>query len=253
MLLKKPVPAFFRLSEIFLVLFAMFFITSALSLLSYFLLEGFSSGVSILVSGSATEKLLRYGIVIAPLGSLATVGVVVALLRTRELDLAGLGLRRVSGWKNVFGYSLALTVAIMVVGVAFQHLLARFGLKPDFSDFAFVEGDLLFFLFAITVFTWVSAAFTEEVVFRGFVLNNFRSIIGENETSWHVANVGQAAIFAVMHFNQGWGGVIPIFFVGLMFGYVYIRSGRNLWIPIIAHGMIDMIGFTQLYLGLVKT
>lgn len=252
MLSQQKMSNLIRLSEVFLVLFAMVFITSALSLLVYFLSEGFLSGVSNLVSGSANEKLLRDSVVIAPLGSLGTVGVVVSLLKARGLSLIGLGLHWSKRWEKVFGYSLVLTVVILIVGIGFELLLAHFGLKPDFSDFKFVEGDLFFYLFAITVFTWVSAAFTEEVVFRGFILNNLKSVVGEKEMGWQLANVGQATLFAVMHFNQGWGGVIPIFFVGLTFGYLYIRSGRSLWIPIVTHGMIDMIGFTQLYFGFAE-
>lgn len=36
---------------------------------------------------------------------------------------------------------------------------------------------------------------------------------------------------------------------GLLFGALYLASGRNLWTAIIAHGVNDTVGFTLIYLG----
>ena len=43
--------------------------------------------------------------------------------------------------------------------------------------------------------------------------------------------------------------MLMIFAIGLILGAVFIRCGRNLWPVIVAHGVIDTIGITALYLG----
>jgi membrane protease YdiL (CAAX protease family) len=35
----------------------------------------------------------------------------------------------------------------------------------------------------------------------------------------------------------------------VIFGIAYLANGRNLWAPIIAHGVYDTIGFVLIYLG----
>ena len=38
-------------------------------------------------------------------------------------------------------------------------------------------------------------------------------------------------------------------FAGLIYGTLYLASGRNLWAPIIAHGMTDTMSFLIIYTG----
>jgi membrane protease YdiL (CAAX protease family) len=37
---------------------------------------------------------------------------------------------------------------------------------------------------------------------------------------------------------------------GLLFGLLYLKAGRNLWLPIFAHGFSDTIGLALIYFGL---
>lgn len=52
-----------------------------------------------------------------------------------------------------------------------------------------------------------------------------------------------------MHASQGVSGVLLTGLVGAVFGYAYLRSNRNLWALILAHGLVDTWGVTTLYLG----
>jgi membrane protease YdiL (CAAX protease family) len=36
---------------------------------------------------------------------------------------------------------------------------------------------------------------------------------------------------------------------GLVFGVLYLATGRNLWAPILAHGIYDTVGFLLIFLG----
>ena len=58
-------------------------------------------------------------------------------------------------------------------------------------------------------------------------------------------------LFGLGHFYQGVAGVASSTVSGLFFGVLYLKSGRNLWLPILAHGFSDTIGLALIYLGLV--
>jgi membrane protease YdiL (CAAX protease family) len=59
-----------------------------------------------------------------------------------------------------------------------------------------------------------------------------------------------STIFGIVHWVEGPLGIMNTFIMGLILGAVYLRSGRNLWITIIAHGLANSIRFLFLYLGL---
>jgi membrane protease YdiL (CAAX protease family) len=46
-------------------------------------------------------------------------------------------------------------------------------------------------------------------------------------------------------------GAVGSTFSGLFFGTLYLASGGNLWLPILAHGFSDTIAMALIYLGLV--
>ena len=101
--------------------------------------------------------------------------------------------------------------------------------------------DYLLFLFPVA---WGSAAVGEELLVRGYLL--YRMEILSN--TW-IAVILQALIFSLAHLYQGWMGVINIFVLALVFGIVFVRSGRSLWPLILAHGLIDTIAITLIYIG----
>ncbi len=79
---------------------------------------------------------------------------------------------------------------------------------------------------------------TEEIVFRGFLLNKIEEFI---EFWW--ANIIVAVLFVTIHFPiwlMSEGGitiykVLPVLALGVLFGYIYKKSD-SLWAPIIIHG-----------------
>jgi membrane protease YdiL (CAAX protease family) len=75
-------------------------------------------------------------------------------------------------------------------------------------------------------------------------------LFGEQKrSSWVIGLVVSSVIFGLVHFHQGPGGMLGVGVVGLVYGYFYLRSGRNLWVPIIAHGLTGTIRFILLYLS----
>ncbi|HEY9060332.1 MAG TPA: type II CAAX endopeptidase family protein [Pseudobacteroides sp.] len=89
---------------------------------------------------------------------------------------------------------------------------------------------------------------TEEIVFRGFLLNKIEEFI-----EFWGANILVAILFVTIHFpiwiiNEGGitiMKVIPVMALGILFGYAYKKTG-SLWTSIIIHGannfMVAVIG-----------
>lgn len=102
------------------------------------------------------------------------------------------------------------------------------------------------FNFNIPVGFWLNGiifvGLSEEVVFRGYLLQKIESI-----SSFWIANIISAFLFAIMHFpiwimvkNLGALEIISeirsMIFMGLIFGYVF-KKAQSLWSPIIAHSV----------------
>lgn len=181
-------------------------------------------------------------------------GMVVPLLAaTWFLKRDGMGWRDVGFAKRMplahfIGFTVATLVAAFVLAaVLLRSILEALGLPPQDTSALklLIEGNTLYFLLFLIPVSWGSAAFGEELLVRGFLLNRIECLT--RSPVWAV--VGQAAIFAIAHLYQGITGVLVIFVIGLIFGAVFIRCGRNLWPVIAAHGLIDTIGITSIYLG----
>ena len=141
----------------------------------------------------------------------------------------------------------AVLSAYLLVILLLGPLVEAAGLPPqDLSSLkVLIEGNTVYFLMFLLPVSWGSAAFGEELLVRGFLLNRLECAA----QSPAIAVVGQAAIFALAHTYQGVTGALMVFVVGLVFGVVFLRSGRNLWPVIVAHGIIDTIAITSIYLG----
>jgi len=122
------------------------------------------------------------------------------------------------------------------------------GKLPDVSFFAALEGNLHFLLISLTV-AWTLAALGEEFVYRGYLLTRIARALGGEPRAWRAALVATSILFGVGHAYQGWSGVISAGLGGFLFGLLYLATGRNLWVCMIAHGTTDTVGFLLLYLG----
>jgi CAAX protease family protein len=172
------------------------------------------------------------------------------MLWLRGVGWRNLGLRRPSSWRS----TLLLGVGI---GIAYQYfslyitepLIARItGRLPDVSQFAPLIGNK-FFLVLSLVASWTLAAFGEELVYRGYFMNRVADLVGATRTGWLICLIVVSILFGVTHLYQGPSGIIVITLTGLLFGALYLATGRNLWVPIIVHGVNDTVGFILIFLG----
>ncbi len=172
------------------------------------------------------------------------------MLWLRGVGWRNLGLRRPTSWRS----TLLLGVAI---GIGYQYfslfviepLIARVtGELPDVSQFAPLIGNT-FFLFLSIIVSWSLAGFGEELVFRGYFMNRVADLVGANRAGWLISLIVVSILFGITHLYQGMSGIIVITLTGLLLGALYLATGRNLWVPIIVHGVNDTVGFILIYLG----
>ncbi len=170
-------------------------------------------------------------------------------LRVRGLAWSDVGLRRPQWIRVAIAIplgGLAAYAAAWGAGAA----LSRLGVHhADFSKFSSLRHDTAEYLFLLLPVSWGTAAFGEEMIFRGFILGSLLNV--SDRRVWAVAAlVLQATVFGLLHLYQGVGGAAVEGTVGLVLGVVWLLTGRNLWACIIMHGLTDSFAMTALYLGL---
>ncbi|MFM2394195.1 MAG: hypothetical protein RLZZ546_2177 [Bacteroidota bacterium] len=90
------------------------------------------------------------------------------------------------------------------------------------------------------IFLALAAGICEEIIFRGFLINYIKELMGGSPYSNYMALIIPSVIFSISHIYQGWLAVIKIFFLSLLFGAIFILS-KSLLIVIIIHVLVDLI------------
>src|SRR5256885_16354812 len=84
---------------------------------------------------------------------------------------------------------------------------------------------------------------------RGYLLTRIARVLGDTPRAWLAALVVTSIVFGVGHQYQGLSGMITAGLGGFVFGLLYLVTGRNLWVSVIAHGTMATVGFLLLFLG----
>ena len=149
--------------------------------------------------------------------------------------------------------TFALALGLAVVIYAFAEFLMdpllerRLDAEIDTSSFANMAGDWKRFL-GYLLSGWLIGGLLEETVFRGFLVTYGERLFGAG-AAWPMALFG-AVLFGFSHLYQGPVGMISTGVLGLIFAAIYLRSGRNLTLAILTHGLVDTIYFTLAFTGL---
>lgn len=146
---------------------------------------------------------------------------------------------------GAFVAAVAVFLAMQTIAVVF---LTALGLAPsgiDQSRFNQIEGNLPLFILMV-ILAWTTIAFGEELFYRAFLITR---MIDFTSIGQGLAILIGGIIFGVVHFAEGPVGILSNGAFGVMFGWIYVRSGRNQWITIIGHGLINTLRFTLLYVG----
>lgn len=82
----------------------------------------------------------------------------------------------------------------------------------------------------------ITAAVCEETAFRGYIMTRVKGVF--RKSSWVLPVILSTFAFASGHSYQGIGGLILLFFYGLMFCGLYLMT-RSLWPCVLAHFIQD--------------
>lgn len=206
----------------------------------------------VVLAGSILSKLgitQLEGSLAGSLTVLLSIGIATVLLRRGGRSWANYGLAAHPRWRRTLGVALLLLVGTMTVTGILQLLIRTAGVPPpDYSRFAALRGNPKLLVMTLGI-AWSTAAFGEEMLVRGFLLNRLAEAWGESRAAWTGALFASSALFGLAHFYQGLSGMLLTGTIGLVFGTVYLAVGRNLWVTILAHGTIDTISLVALYAG----
>jgi uncharacterized protein len=166
----------------------------------------------------------------------------------RGLSWRDVGLGRSKAWWKVALQAVlaALFIAIVVNLVTAPLVHRLVSSSANNSRFENIRGNFMGLLGWLSV-AWTLAAFGEEMIFRGYLMNRIADLVGRTRMGWIISLFGSSLIFGLGHGYQGLVGIINTATIGLLLGTLYLINKRNLWVNIVCHGVIDSISLISLY------
>jgi membrane protease YdiL (CAAX protease family) len=172
-------------------------------------------------------------------------------LRLRDGSLHPANLRRPASWIKTLLVAVAAAVALQLGSeLIVAPLAARFThtnqsvssiLKAPMHDWRWLLSTL--------ALIWSFAAFGEEIGYRGYLLERAADLGNHAKAALVFALLVSAVLFGFGHFYKGPAGIIDSTYSGLILGGVYLLQKRNLWAPILAHGLSDTVAVVFLFMG----
>lgn len=143
----------------------------------------------------------------------------------------------------------AMAVFTFYVFVIVPLITKLTGAPIDYSSLDFLEGNLKVSLAFILVM-WATAAFGEEIIFRGYFIQQFVKFFGDSKVSIVINIVLFASFFGFMHMQQGITGQLVTGVMGVIFGSIFYLRKYDLWFMVVMHGVFNTIGVVCFYFGL---
>ena len=163
-----------------------------------------------------------------------------------------IGLANPASWPKTILAGVAAAIGAVAVFVLAQAIavgvITVLGLEIpgiDQARFNPLEGNISLLLLML-VLAWTTIAFGEELFYRAFLMSRLVDHAGMGNK---LAILVSAIIFGCAHFAEGPVGIFSNGAFAVLFGWIYLRSGRNLWITLIGHGLINTLRFMLLYAG----
>lgn len=171
-------------------------------------------------------------------------------IRVRGLRWRIVGLTLNRGWllTLALGIGAGLLIEAGEIFVSQPLLIRITGKQPDLSDFQSIYGNLKWTLILLAL-TWPLAAFGEEMVWRGYLMSRVANLGKNTRLAWIISLVAVNVVFGYAHSYQGITGIIDEGLMGVLLGALYLGTGCNLSVPIIAHGIADNVDVLLIFLG----
>ncbi len=171
-------------------------------------------------------------------------------LRWRGLGWRDVGLARPANWRRtiVIGVLCGIGMELLELFVTQPLLVKITGKMPDLSDLGDLHGNWKLLLLFLAL-TWTLAAFGEEMVYRGYLMNRVAALFRDSRLAWTISLIAVSFVFGLGHIDQGITGQVENMIDGLLLGVVFLATGCNLWAAIATHGVTDTVDILLLYLG----
>lgn len=143
---------------------------------------------------------------------------------------------------------VALGLFLFYVFILLPSVTAITDAPIDLSAFDEVKGDLAAII-TLILFVWVSAAFGEEILFRGFFMRQFKKFFGSSTISIILNIVLIGILFGWVHSYQGITGQIVAGITGMLLAIIFHLRKDDLWFNVAVHGFFDTIAVLVLYNG----
>jgi len=172
---------------------------------------------------SVNDNMLDFHIFSMPfsfVGSVAAVFIFRKLIDRRSFTSLGF---QVAGWAKQLSYGFLAGFTVIAIGYFILYF-------TGYVSVTHIQFDGVSFVGLFCFFILVAAH--EELVFRGYVLNN---LLG-SYNKW-ISLFISSLIFALVHIsnpNMGYLPIINLFLAGVIFGIYYMHK-KDLWFPIGMH------------------
>ena len=210
--------------------------------------------VIVFVGGMVGENpLLRGGVILA--ANLLMIATVWLGLRLRGQGWTHFGLSfRLGSRRTVvrtvllsFAVFVAAVLAVVVGAIVMANIVGR-PEGADMSGYTYLRGNLPVLIVSLGV-VYISSSFSEEVIYRAFLMTRIAELGSGSKGAWRLAVVVSAIVFGMIHSAWALTGMVQMGFMGLALGVSYLVVRRNLWVMILAHVYLDTVLLVPLYLG----
>lgn len=116
----------------------------------------------------------------------------------------------------------------------------------DFSTFNTLKDNPILLIISF-FFIWISAAFGEEIVWRGYFMKQFVKFFGDGKLSLFINILVFGILFGSLHSYQGITGQIVTGIIGMLLAFIFYKTKYNLWLNVAIHGFFDTIALFLLY------
>jgi membrane protease YdiL (CAAX protease family) len=195
------------------------------------------------------------GAILINIGYAFSVLTATVVLKQRDSGWRKIGLGRPASWLKAMLLAIGTVVIYIIVAnillpVLLQLLPLPAFAQADQSNFASLYNNLPMLLGYVAA-AWTIIPFGEEMLFRAFVIDSLALFFQNSKAQWALALIGSSILFGLAHFSWGLPGVIQTTVMGLVLGAIFLKTGRNLWVTIIAHGILNTMVFTLIYSGVI--
>lgn len=169
-------------------------------------------------------------------------GLLIAIIFFITGNINEIGLTKESlSWRNV-GIALLLAIAVNLAAKIILIPLSDYitNTERDLSRFENLRGNPMALLNFLP-YIWLSAAFGEEMIFRGFILTQFPLVKLNVNINPVWGLLFSSLLFGLGHWYQGLSGMLFTGMMGIIIGLIFLKSQRNLVLCMLIHGFFDTL------------